>query len=499
MYAQAHGQASESGFRSIASTLSVAGLSGIAKSTALESILRLYLQAIRHQQYSGHEPVQVQIHWLKIECPFDGSHTELCHAFFRAVDPAIGDERYAKRYRSVRRIVPLVHQIEQIASMHFVGVLIIDDLKHPRVAKTGGKKNMVSCFVNQAGTEDTGALDVRGMLDCVHFVHDLLNSPLGQVGRLRLRVAYQNRIRELGFGWGLQVHAKAFQEHLNGELDDAFLCTVVLALQRVSDEDAVRNTSTRAAESQSGRSLASPPSKPHAAHRGRIRDELSKIPKTTLEDLWRRANRITPWVYEHDRTWLVETLSMPATDGTRRRSSSETASPDDERFAAYVDTVAAELLARSGKPQQVAKERLLAALPVSVADTHRHREHYPRTLERVTDNRESTWHFSARRLWWACAVLGARGDAPLMFGAVVLSGVGLYAAQAIIEYCGWEHLLPLAANIDVPENCPARELRSNGKVPLRGEVGLSGGAGISTSEVRWIESLQARQLVRTAP
>jgi hypothetical protein len=38
-----------------------------------------------------------------------------------------------------------------------------------------------------------------------------------------------------------------------------------------------------------------------------------------------------------------------------------------------------------------------------------------------------------------------------MIEAVVLSGVGLYAAQAIIEYCGWEHLLPLAANIDVLE------------------------------------------------
>ena len=116
-----------------------------------------------------------------------------------------------------------------------------------------------------------------------------------------------------------------------------------------------------------------------------------------------------------------------------------------------MDTVAAELLARSGKPQQVTKERMLAALPVSVADTPRHRERYPRTLKRVTDNRESTWHFRARRLWWAYAVLGARGDAPPMIEAVVLSSVGLYAAQAIIEYCGWEHLLPLAPNIDVLE------------------------------------------------
>ncbi|WP_228939393.1 hypothetical protein [Paraburkholderia saeva] len=176
------------------------------------------------------------------------------------------------------------------------------------------------------------ALDLRGMLDYARVAHDLLNYPLGQVGRYRLRAAYQSRIRELGFGWGSQVQAKAFQEHLIGELGDAFLSAIdpafaskrmsfwirltggdsttwdmpitrhlllamylfgtrdkfALALQRVSDEDAVRGT--RATESQSGRSVAVPPSSPRAAHRGRIRDELTKNPKTTLEDLWRRTN-----------------------------------------------------------------------------------------------------------------------------------------------------------------------------------------------------------------
>ncbi|WP_341316954.1 hypothetical protein WN982_37180 [Paraburkholderia sp. IMGN_8] len=85
-------------------------------------------------------------------------------------------------------------------------------------------------------------------------------------------------------------------------------------------------------------------------------------------------------------------------------------SPDDERLAANVDATAAALPAMPGKPQQVTKERLLAALPVRIADTPRHRERYPNTLMRVTDNRESTWHFrGAQWLWWAYAVLGARG------------------------------------------------------------------------------------------
>ncbi|MEX3555616.1 MAG: ATP-binding protein [Burkholderia gladioli] len=148
VYSLAVGQANESGFRSTASTLSVIGLSGIGKSTALESILRLYPPAIRHRQYRRQELIQIQIPWLKIECPFDGSLSGLCHAFFRALDRAIGEERYARRYRSIRGIVQLVHQIEQIASTHFVGVLIIDELQHLRVAKTGGKENMLNFFVN---------------------------------------------------------------------------------------------------------------------------------------------------------------------------------------------------------------------------------------------------------------------------------------------------------------------------------------------------------------
>ncbi|OJA95741.1 ATP-binding protein [Burkholderia ubonensis] len=94
MYSLAGCDAAATGFRSTATTLSVVGLSGIGKSTALESILRLYPPAILHRKYRGQELIQVQIPWLKIECPFDGSLTGLCHAFFRALDRAIGEERY---------------------------------------------------------------------------------------------------------------------------------------------------------------------------------------------------------------------------------------------------------------------------------------------------------------------------------------------------------------------------------------------------------------------
>ena len=136
------------GFTSTATTFSLVGLSGIGKSTALEAILRLYPQTIVHRNYRGREFVQTQIVWLKLECPFDGSLSGLCHAFFSAVDQAIGQRRYGDRGPLRGGVAGLIHRMEQLASTYYVGALFIDELQHLRVAKTGGKDNMLNFFVN---------------------------------------------------------------------------------------------------------------------------------------------------------------------------------------------------------------------------------------------------------------------------------------------------------------------------------------------------------------
>ncbi len=347
------------------------------------------------------------------------------------------------------------------------------------------------CGWQVTAEEDAGTSCSPTMLHYARFAHDLLNRPLGRVGPFRLRLAYQNRIRELGFTWGARVQAKAFQDHLIEELGDAFLSAVdpafaakrmsfwirfapgnstacdmpvtrhlllamylfgtrdelALSLRRASlEETAICRT--RAVEDDPTGSDESAASTPRVRHRRRIRDELSRNPQTTIQDLWRKVYRVTSWLYEHDREWLQETLSISAADRAGGQSAAKAVSLDDERLAALVDETAVAMLARPGKPQQVTKERLIAVLPVRIADTPRHRERYPNTLMRVTENRESTWHFRARRLWWAYTVLSARGETALAREAVILSGVGHYAAQAIIEHCGWEPLLPLAAKFD---------------------------------------------------
>jgi hypothetical protein len=141
-------QRAEQNFTSSASTFSLVGLSGMGKTTALDSILRLYPQIIFHRKYKDKEFVHTQIVWLKVECPFDGSLSGLCHAFFRAVDRALGQDKYAKRYKSKGGILEMIQSMEQIASTYFIGAIFIDELQHLNAAKTGGKDNMLNFFVN---------------------------------------------------------------------------------------------------------------------------------------------------------------------------------------------------------------------------------------------------------------------------------------------------------------------------------------------------------------
>lgn len=63
--------------------VSVIGLSGVGKSTALRSILALYEQIINHSYYDGQRFTLRQLVYVKLECPQDGSLGGLCKAFLK--------------------------------------------------------------------------------------------------------------------------------------------------------------------------------------------------------------------------------------------------------------------------------------------------------------------------------------------------------------------------------------------------------------------------------
>jgi len=128
------------------------GIPGGGKSTGIERVLQLYPQVICHTAYKGRQFNQVQLVWLKLDCPNDGSIRGLCQGFFAAVDAQLQTKYYA-HYRADRRTADaLLCDVARVAAIHSIGVLIIDEIQHLSAAKSGGDERMLNFFVQLANT-----------------------------------------------------------------------------------------------------------------------------------------------------------------------------------------------------------------------------------------------------------------------------------------------------------------------------------------------------------
>lgn len=145
-----HGDLGAFTFQSAASTaqsLAFIGCSGCGKSTALEVIQRTYPKAIFHKDYNI-----TQIPYLKLDCPHDGTLKSLCFSFFREIDGILGTD-YANRYGNKRLSIDvMLARMAQVASLHAIGVLIIDELQHLKIAKSGGIEKMLNFVVTMVNT-----------------------------------------------------------------------------------------------------------------------------------------------------------------------------------------------------------------------------------------------------------------------------------------------------------------------------------------------------------
>lgn len=137
--------------RSTADSLSIIGISGIGKTTAIERLLLMYPQVIKHQLYEEQPFNKTQIVWLKIDCPYDGSLSTLCKSFFKAIDDLLGT-RYLEKFGYLNRVTStmLLH-MTSLASMYGIGVLVIDEIQHLLHAKND-QEEMLNFFVTLSNT-----------------------------------------------------------------------------------------------------------------------------------------------------------------------------------------------------------------------------------------------------------------------------------------------------------------------------------------------------------
>ncbi|ADL55256.1 ATP-binding protein [Gallionella capsiferriformans] len=116
-----------------AASFALVGCSGIGKSKSIEKVLLQYPQRIQHSAPF----TLVQIVWLKLDCPHQGSPKQLCINFFSAVDRLVGTN-YFNAYGSRRASVDemMVH-MAHVANLHALGVLVIDEIQHLNKTKIG--------------------------------------------------------------------------------------------------------------------------------------------------------------------------------------------------------------------------------------------------------------------------------------------------------------------------------------------------------------------------
>jgi len=137
---------------STASGFTIIGMSGVGKTTAMDKVLSLYPQQILHTQYKGEPLFFTQLLWAKIDCPFDGSLKGLCLSFFAYVDRVMGTT-YSKKFSADRMTVDAaLPRMAQIATTHCLGLLVIDEIQHLSMAKSGGSEKMLNFFVTLVNT-----------------------------------------------------------------------------------------------------------------------------------------------------------------------------------------------------------------------------------------------------------------------------------------------------------------------------------------------------------
>ncbi|HFK1766519.1 MULTISPECIES: ATP-binding protein [Bacillus cereus group] len=137
--------------RSTADSLSIIGISGIGKTTAIERLLLMYPQVIKHEEYKEQPFNRTQIVWLKIDCPYDGSLSTLCKSFFKAIDDLL-ETRYLEKFGYLNRVTStmLLH-MTSLASMYGIGVLVIDEIQHLLHSKND-QEEMLNFFVTLSNT-----------------------------------------------------------------------------------------------------------------------------------------------------------------------------------------------------------------------------------------------------------------------------------------------------------------------------------------------------------
>lgn len=167
-----------------AETILFCGLSGTGKTTFITRLLSQYPQIIDHTQYKTKSMVLRQVSWLKIDCPKDGTPIGLCKNFFASMDRLLGT-RYSDQAYSRMTGPDYMNLMGRIATNHFLGVLVVDELQNLSVRKSGGEK---------------------GLLDQLAAMFEVLEIPIIYIGTPSVTRLFQKKLQNVRRSSSLGCH-----------------------------------------------------------------------------------------------------------------------------------------------------------------------------------------------------------------------------------------------------------------------------------------------------
>lgn len=129
---------------STAPSFALFGVSGVGKSTVIERALSFLPQLLRHEKHQF-----VQVVWLKLDCPLDGSLKQLLYGMLSKLDNMLGTS-YRKTVGRGRTVDELIDGVAKVAAQHHLGLLVIDEIQNLLDASGVGQAKMLNFFVTFA-------------------------------------------------------------------------------------------------------------------------------------------------------------------------------------------------------------------------------------------------------------------------------------------------------------------------------------------------------------
>ena len=111
-------------------TASLIGTSGMGKTRTVQCILSLYPQLLQHERQLMGGPI-LQITYIHVECPHDGSVITLCKDILTQIDRLTGLD-YKTKFRISDRTTldTLKSTLVHLLAVHYVGIIVIDEIQN---------------------------------------------------------------------------------------------------------------------------------------------------------------------------------------------------------------------------------------------------------------------------------------------------------------------------------------------------------------------------------